>query len=163
MESSKVKCFKWSLKPIVVFMKMLGIRIDVISNDSFFSRLATYLVFSAISTLVIVDGYTAFSHQKKNLFNNSIPIFEVQLELELARARRSGSQIYYYFNSFLDYITFTHYLMPYLVLFVMSISGMFFKLWANLLKIETCFSLDDKFHRKIRKYCYIGFSLFFLV
>lgn len=159
MVRSRDKNIQWSLKPIVVFMKILGIRIDILDKASLFSRLLIQIVFCIISTLMLVDSYAIFKDQKKHLQNNSVSTESP----DASQGEKSAGLLFLNIMPITDALIVLHCCIPYLTLFIISISKTWSSLWLTLFKIEVDFNVNQKFYRKIRRYCYIGALLFFLV
>lgn len=158
MKNRKRNAFQWSLKPVLIFMRILGIRLDVSNSISPCSRLVINSVFGLFLASMVTISYKTlfikhldFSETTAKVIEKMTPDDQKQLLLLM---------IFVTFANGLDFILFYG---SYIVLTVFSLNGIWDKLWSTLMEIQREFHLDKTFHRKIRRSCYIGIAVFVLV
>lgn len=160
MRSHDIRNLQWSLKPIITLMKIVGIRIVFYNSSSVFGRLEVKSVFLIIFSLMIGEHLWFFKEQINFLKKNSF-ILE-----EGANATAKERQETLLHNSYIliwSALWMMLCCLPYLVLFLSTLSKKWKNLWLGLLKIEKNFLLRFIFYRQVRKHCYIGLLILLLV
>lgn len=147
----KVFDFKWSLKSILTWMNLFGIRVNGSEKLSILLKIFIVLQgFAILACILFVHNISIKSELEGCAF--FIGLIESEMKNEMLR-----SIIYDAFLNFLFTIG------PHIILFLFSSIGTLKKLLENLIEIEGKLSLNGTFYRKVRRQCYIGLSLLFLV
>ena len=156
----KLNNFSWSLKPLVVFMKfVLGLNLNCNHRNSFHVRfLVPGLGFFIILCNFFVNGPCNFN-------TNIIDPYE---------AKKYDSAFTYVAeepNSLVKLVGYTVNLMFLLAAPIIHITFManvlftqnWTDLWAILDKIQRKMKLNEEFHQKCRRHCFVGLFLLLLV
>ena len=162
--SSNLKAnFQSSLKPIVIWMRIFGIRST--SEGIFFWRLVEFLVLVlpmfAINCFVTWTAIDRFI----SVFPTRQEICRIGTELERTCWNewklRAVSTAHYIVEFVLDFLTVPG---AHLALYLISLSQKWKEMWNLLTQIQDAMQFGQIFHRnKIKRICYISLALILLV
>lgn len=149
----KVLNFEWSLKPILIWMSLFGIRVKGFEKVS----MPLKIVISVQGLIVflficIVYGFSMMENFKEWAY------FVSNKESE-----RKGQLIRVSIKTYASLVNCLHSLGPHAIFFLLSVLGTLKNLWKNLIEIEEKLNLNRMFYRKARRQCYIGLGVLFLV
>lgn len=145
--------FKWSLKPIIIFIKLLGIHLDVSNRASMFSRILGSIT---LMSIVAVQIYWLQSE-----FENFIDGASLFLPYY---ATSSKQELFYVTFGFCDSILKLLFVTgPFLVLLRSSLCNTWANVWVNLINIQTSLEMSESFYRAVRRICWTGVALVFAV
>lgn len=154
---SSVYGFRWSFKPILIVMNILGIRLDFSNKIPFYSRLLSFFLFCVFLSSMLTISYKTLS---LGIMEDNITAKEIQ---KLDSKDQKQLLLLSIFIFFSDAVNFFLWYGSYLILTVFSLNGEWKMLWCTLIKIQTEIRLRKEFHQQIRRSCYIGCSVFLLV
>ena len=143
--------FAWSFKPILVWMKLIGI--DLNSSQQLRSRICRYSqLLHRVFTLLLISGHGIYKGLKIcGVVPKSPETYPSSKSLTLERT------IELYFITYITYNLATHVLL-------MAVTAVKWKeLWQTLQQIEDQFLLDNDHFQQCRKVVIIGLSMLALV
>ena len=159
----KIKKFQWSLKPLIIFLKCVGISLNI-SDENLHGKVFVPIIVSLLGFCIILA----------NLYLNGPRGIEYgSLEWMKDIQNYESVFIYFYFNSFaivklvkiISNIIFFCYV-P-LIHFTFILSVLWQSNWSELKsllrKIQNKMKLNEEFHRKLRWQCFTALLLLFLV
>ena len=160
--------FEWSLKPVLICTKFLGIRFPANSNGfiylaSIIARSLACLVF--IFNLLVNGQMVVYYFKNFSFFDESaVNVTELLEEME-TKSERNLIRNQAFVTCFTIFICFSY--VPLIHLYFMSTSIFYPRLWgdlwARLQSIQRELDLDGIFHRRCRKTCCAVSLLFLLV
>lgn len=151
------KDFRWSWKPYLMFMAFFGIRMEVCKSFSrCFYILRCLCTFVPLASIIIINYQRI--QKKIKTYNAAIDLYG---NMSLEERRHALYSSIFPFLGDIVYLFFS--IGPYIVLHIFLINGSLKRMWLILLRIQDSFQLEDRFHLKLRKECYIGLLLTILV
>ena len=136
--------FAWSLKPVFLWMQVVGIPVDSLRSSSLLRRCMVLLV----GITMVVWGEAS---QVRNMID-SIP----------ERKNPNISLIEWWTNTLFEYQEFVSFTIINLSLFI-SVYFQWKPLWENAEEIEQTMSFNETFYLPLRKVSYVAVTLLVLV
>lgn len=141
--------FEWSLKPILLWMKLLGIKLDTSTQTSYW----VYL-------MILITSCSVLLHNSLVNFVSLITNFSIFWGVKFS-ATSKVDLIYNSSARLVDLIFLVG--IPVAFTFFTRMCGHWKNLWENLVQIQEEMNLSLHFHQRCRKHCYLALFLLALV
>ncbi len=151
--------FEWSLKPIVIFMKLLGVQVNVSPDISKINKLFMVLLgFIILAVNSALNGASFYFHFNKcsgalEPFNNYTKTYNASL--------LSPFIVVTLGTHFSDVLKVIGTQAALYLIFIFS--NRWSDVWNSLLFIQKEINLPDSYYQKLRKHCYLIFFVLVLV
>lgn len=149
--------FIWSLKPIVLLLKIFGTKIDALASSDIgiCFKIYGFILLCNIYYICLHSACVIFTkiHSDAVLFSEKYPS-DLHWKYFLSSQIQLAIEIICY--------SFLHIINP-SVFFCSTLSSKWQNLWNILNQIHAEFPLSDLFHRKVRRTCYSGLILWVVV
>ena len=162
MMDNNIKSFDWSLKPLTIFLKFLGIPLNFTKEGASHKIVAIFVSFFG---LCIIGSNFAFNSQRG---------IEID-QLDFMKEVQNFESPFLYFKKnphgliklvklisemiFFCYVPFIHAVF----ILVVLLDPNWKKLIGLLEKVQKKMKLDEEFHRKCRRHCFAAFISLFVV
>jgi len=156
-EKTTDKSFAWSIKPLIIFCLLFGIRLDVTQRRPAGSLQLIMIIIFGLAWLVLNLFFNGVTFWKTFVKNNYI--IEKATLTNSGRYQDTISNI----NSIIG--IFINTLLPIgsHVIFAIALQHQWHNLWENLLEIQSEFKLENTFFKKCRRHCWVFLLFLFAV
>lgn len=149
--------FQWSLKPFLIFMMIFGIRIEFCKTNSW--HINILLAFCTTLSVVCIAG------ENYAMITEKFGIFRHVIDLYSNSSLEDQKQAFYscvcpFFGVIIDASLSVG---PYAILYMLMMNGSLKEMWFVLNEIQTKFTLQERFHFKVRKECFVGLLIVIFV
>lgn len=153
-----MKAFRWSLKPVLMFMKFFGIKLDGTDEMSYCSRIVVSFFLIFLTSMTVLNcKILHIIHKIDYVFT---PTDEIK---DMTSEDKKQFVLHIIFTLFSDVTNIILVFGSYLILILISVNGAWKKIWSNLMVIQSKFRLFEISQKQERKNCYIGLMIFLLV